>query len=62
MYYYTYANKAGATAIEEAVKNKGEKSLFLEDYVAIATKGVKQDYLKALACFSGNKWSLGIFI
>ena len=37
--YYTYANKAGATAIEEAMKNKGEKSLFLEDYVADSDKG-----------------------
>lgn len=53
--YYTYANKAGAVAIEETVKNKGEKPLFLENYVSEATKGVKKDYLKALACFSGNK-------
>lgn len=50
--YYTYANKAGASAIEHST---GKSDLFFEDYVSIATNELKSNYLQALKIFTNQK-------
>lgn len=46
--YYTYANQAGSIAIKN---NEDKTNLFFEDYVSIATKAVKDNYLQAMKTF-----------
>lgn len=52
--YYTYANKAGATALKAYLSNKTE-DIFLEDCVEEIAVALKRDYVKAIKDFSRNK-------
>jgi len=50
--YYTYANRAGAAVIKRNIKTP---KLFFEDYVSIATQGIKENYIQALKIFTQQK-------
>ncbi|MGM0216469.1 class II fructose-bisphosphate aldolase [Enterococcus sp. AZ109] len=52
--YYTYANKAGAQALENYLGDKNQE-YFLEDCIEKITTAVKDDYVKAMTAFSHNR-------
>lgn len=47
--YYTYANQAGAVAIEQVAR---KSNLFFEDYVSLATNRMKDNYIQAMKIFT----------
>lgn len=49
--YYTYANQAGATALQDYLKQE-KQDYFLEDCIDVATNALKEDYVRALKIFS----------
>lgn len=51
--YYTYANQAGAAALNAYLKDDTQ-DYFLEDCLDVATKSLKEDYVRALNIFSGK--------
>lgn len=49
--YYTYANQAGAAALQDYLKQE-KQDYFLEDCIDVATNALKEDYVRALKIFS----------
>lgn len=49
--YYTYANQAGAAALQDYLKQE-KQDYFLEDCIDVATNALKKDYVRALKIFS----------
>ncbi|MGG5369616.1 class II fructose-bisphosphate aldolase [Enterococcus sp. AZ196] len=51
--YYTYANKAGAIALKEYLKEDSQE-YFLEECINRSTEALKEDYVLAMKIFGGK--------
>ena len=52
--YYSYANQVGAKAIRNVLKHDASEEQFLEDYIERVTAELKDNYLRAINCFSSS--------
>ena len=50
--YYTYANKAGASALKGYFE-ADQSDVFLEECIEVTTEALKEDYVEAIKIFSG---------
>lgn len=51
--YYTYANKAGASALKGYFE-ADQSDVFLEECIEVTTEALKEDYVEAIKIFSGS--------